>query len=164
MPTIDAEIRSKTAAFADDIAALVRRAALEAVQTALGTTGAVAPVVTARRGRPSRRAAQAATAAARKSASARAVPSRGRALGHVGGRKPAARKRAPGEKRPPAELVKLTDKLGDYIKSHPGHRMEAIGKALGVPTRELNLPVKKLLAGKKIRVQGHKRATEYFPA
>jgi hypothetical protein len=42
--------------------------------------------------------------------------------------------------------------------------MEAIAKALATPTRDLNLPVKKLLAGKKIRVQGHKRATEYFPA
>jgi hypothetical protein len=41
--------------------------------------------------------------------------------------------------------------------------MEAIGKALGLPTRELNLPIKKLLAGKKIRSEGHKRATEYFP-
>jgi hypothetical protein len=41
--------------------------------------------------------------------------------------------------------------------------MEAIGKALGTPTRELNLPIKKLLAGKKIRSQGHKRATEYYP-
>jgi hypothetical protein len=32
-----------------------------------------------------------------------------------------------------------------------------------VPTRELNLPVKKLLAAKRIRTEGHKRATEYFP-
>ena len=42
--------------------------------------------------------------------------------------------------------------------------MEAIGKALGTPTKDLNLPVKKLLAAKKIRVEGQKRATEYFPA
>jgi hypothetical protein len=42
--------------------------------------------------------------------------------------------------------------------------MEAIGKALGVPTRELNLPIKKLLAAKRVKTQGHKRATEYFPA
>jgi hypothetical protein len=42
--------------------------------------------------------------------------------------------------------------------------MEAIGKALGAPTKDLNLPIKKLLASKKIRSEGHKRATEYFPA
>jgi hypothetical protein len=41
--------------------------------------------------------------------------------------------------------------------------MEAIGKALGKPTRELNLPIKKLLSAKRIRSEGHKRATEYFP-
>jgi predicted transcriptional regulator len=74
-----------------------------------------------------------------------------------------AAQRAPGEKRPPAELAKLTERLGEYIKSNPGRRMEAIGKAIGMPTRELNLPIKKLLAAKKIRSEGHKRATEYFP-
>ena len=42
--------------------------------------------------------------------------------------------------------------------------MEAIGKALGTPTKELNLPVKKLLSAKRIRTKGEKRATEYFPA
>jgi hypothetical protein len=41
--------------------------------------------------------------------------------------------------------------------------MEVITKALGTPTRDLNLPIKKLLAAKKIRAEGHKRATEYFP-
>jgi hypothetical protein len=80
------------------------------------------------------------------------------------GSRKAAPRRAAGEKRPPAELAKLTEKLGDYIKAHPGERMETIGKALGVPTRELNLPVKKLLAAKRIRTEGHKRATEYFAA
>jgi hypothetical protein len=42
--------------------------------------------------------------------------------------------------------------------------MEALSKALSTPTRELNLPIKKLIAGKRIRYEGHKRATEYFPA
>jgi hypothetical protein len=162
MPTIDDEIRSKTAAFATDIAALVRRAALEAVASALGTAKAAAPpkVAAPARARPAKRVA-AAPVAARKPA--RAAPSRASASASTS-RKPASAKRAPGEKRPPAELAKLTERLGEYIKAHPGLRMEAIGKALGTPTRELNLPVKKLLAAKKIRVQGHKRATEYFPA
>jgi hypothetical protein len=34
----------------------------------------------------------------------------------------------------------------------------------GASTKDLTLPVKKLLSGKKIRTQGEKRATEYFPA
>jgi hypothetical protein len=81
----------------------------------------------------------------------------------VAGSRKVASKRAPGEKRPPAEVAKLTDGLGDYIKANPGQRMEIIGKALGVTTRELNLPIKKLLAAKRIRSEGQKRATEYFP-
>jgi hypothetical protein len=32
--------------------------------------------------------------------------------------------------------------------------MEAIGKAIGTPTRDLNLSVKKLLATEKIRTRG----------
>jgi hypothetical protein len=79
-------------------------------------------------------------------------------------RRGASAARPAGAKRPPAELAKLTDRLGDYIRSNPGQRMEAIGKAMGKPTRELNLPIKKLLAAKKIRSEGHKRATEYFPS
>ena len=42
--------------------------------------------------------------------------------------------------------------------------MEALGKALGVATKDLTIPVKKLLASKRIRTHGEKRATEYFPA
>jgi hypothetical protein len=76
----------------------------------------------------------------------------------------AAPKRVSGEKRPPAELAKLTEKLGEYIKAHPGLRIEPIGKALSTPTKELNLPIKKLLAAKTIRSVGQKRATEYFSA
>ena len=69
-------------------------------------------------------------------------------------RKPAAVQRPLGAKRPPAELAKLVDRLGAHIKGNPGQRMEAIGKALGTPTKELNLPIKKLLAAKKIRSEG----------
>jgi hypothetical protein len=161
MPNIEDEIRSKTEAFAADLAVLVRRAALEAAASALG--GAAPPGVPAKvaakrgRGRP-RKVAAAAPVVRAAARTGRSVPA-SRAAG-----KKLTRERAPGEKRPPAELAKLTEKLGDYIKAHPGLRMEAIGKALGAPTRELNLPIKKLLAAKKIRSEGHKRATEYFPS
>jgi hypothetical protein len=156
--TIDDEIRTMTETFAQDLAVLVRRAALEAAAAALGGGTAVAPPAPAAprgRGRPRRAAAPARPTRG-------AAPPRAAKAAPVVSRK--AAKRAPGEKRPPQELAKLTEKLGDYIKSHAGERMEAIGKALGVPTRELNLPVKKLLAAKKIRTEGHKRATEYYPA
>ena len=138
--------------FAANISAVVRRKAIEAVATALGNGGAVTRIkLTEHAGRTSAAAAP----------GVKAVPSAKAAVSKAATRKAP---RAPGAKRPPGELVKLTEKLGAYIQANPGARMEAIAKALSTPTRDLNLPVKKLLAAKKIRVQGHKRATEYFPA
>ncbi len=82
------------------------------------------------------------------------------------GRRPAApapsARRVKGAKRDPKMLAALTDRLGDYIKKKPGQRIEQIGKALGTPTKDLALPVKKLLAAKKISTKGQKRATTYF--
>jgi hypothetical protein len=68
-----------------------------------------------------------------------------------------------GAKRPPGEISKLTARLLEYVKAHKGERVEQIAKGMGVSTRELNLPVKKLIATKAIRTKGHKRATQYFP-
>lgn len=76
---------------------------------------------------------------------------------------PASRRLAKGAKRPPDEIVNLTAQLLDYVKGHKGERIEQIAKGMGVSTRELNLPVKKLIAGKSIRTRGQKRATQYFP-
>ena len=172
MPTsVEDEIRSKTQAFAKDLAVLVRQAALEAAAAALGggapmATGTVPVQVGAKRGRgrPRKAAAPAPAPTARPvSKAAQVAPaSKPAPAARAAVSRKAPPKRAPGEKRPPGELAKLTDKLGDFIKSHPGQRMEAIGKALGTPTKELNLPIKKLLAAKKIRSEGQKRATEYF--
>jgi hypothetical protein len=45
---------------------------------------------------------------------------------------------------------------------HPGERIEQIAKGLGAPSKELQLPTRKLLDDKKIRKKGQKRATTYF--
>jgi hypothetical protein len=71
--------------------------------------------------------------------------------------------RAKGAKRPPGEIAKLVGKLRDYVKAHPGERIEQIAKGMGVSTRELNLPAKKLLSQKLLKTRGEKRATKYFP-
>src|SRR5688572_18906212 len=66
---------------------------------------------------------------------------RGRGAGAGAG----ARRSLPkGAKRPPGEISKLTTRLLDYVKGHKGERIEQIAKGMGVSTRELNLPVKKL--------------------
>lgn len=67
-----------------------------------------------------------------------------------------------GAKRSPEALQELTDDLYGHIKKHPGQRIEQIGVAMDVSTKSLNLPVKKLLADKKVATKGVKRATTYF--
>jgi hypothetical protein len=70
--------------------------------------------------------------------------------------------RQKGAKRTPEELENLVKKLHSYLAKHPGQRIEQISKALEVPTKELSLPVKRLLTEKKIASKGQKRATTYF--
>lgn len=76
--------------------------------------------------------------------------------------RPAAARRSKGAKRSPEELEALTKQLLAAIKKTPGQRIEHIGKAIGMATKELALPVKKLIAEKKISTKGQRRATTYF--
>jgi len=70
--------------------------------------------------------------------------------------------RSKGAKRAPQEIAKLVGRLRDYVKAHPGQRIEQIAKGMGTSTRELNLPAKKLLVQKVLKTRGEKRATKYF--
>jgi hypothetical protein len=56
----------------------------------------------------------------------------------------------------------LTESLYKAIKSGPGRRIEQIGETLGVPTKDLALPAKKLISEKRVKTKGVKRATTYF--
>jgi hypothetical protein len=138
MPTVNDQIRDRVEAFAAELTELIRAAAMETVASALGE-GAVGG------GRGRGRGRRAAVAVR---------------LGRRGAR---AITREKGAKRAPQEIEKLTAKLGDYVKSNPGQRIEQIAKGMGTSTKELNLPVKKLIAGKAIKTRGQKRATQYFP-
>ena len=91
-----------------------------------------------------------APAAATRGAAPRSAP---RAAKAAGGR----------NRRASDQIVKVAARLHDHIKSHPGQGMEQITKALGTTTKNLRLPVRKLLDAKKIKVTGQKRATKYFP-
>jgi len=72
-------------------------------------------------------------------------------------------KRAKGGKRTAEELDQLTSALLAHVKRHPGLRIEQIGQALELTTKDLALPAKKLIAEKKISTKGQRRATTYFP-
>jgi hypothetical protein len=71
-------------------------------------------------------------------------------------------RREKGQKRDPQEIERLTSRLLDFIKNNAGQRIEQIAAGMGTVTKELNLPVKKLIAQKSLKTKGQKRATQYF--
>jgi hypothetical protein len=93
-----------------------------------------------------------------------ALNSIGAALSGTPKLKGAARRVPPpakGQKRSPEALEQLTSDLRGYIAKNPGQRIEQIGKGMGVATKELALPARKLIAAGQVRTKGQKRATTY---
>jgi DNA-binding NtrC family response regulator len=155
------EIKVRVEAFVDELSALVRRAALEAVEQALGSKGVEATAPARKPGRPRKVAAAPAPVVEEKKAPGRP---RGRpAKSASAAAASAAAKRRAGEKRSPALLAQVTEQVFNHVKSNAGQGVEQIAKALGTSTKELTLPIRKLLADKKITSKGQKRATRYFP-
>ena len=136
MSSVEKQIRASIDSFVSELNALVRQAAVDAVKEALGANSET----------PRRNAGRISKAAA--------VDSKAR------GRVARRRRRL---KRSPRILAKLEHTLLSEISKNPGQRIESIGKKLGVPTKDLNLPIKKLIEAKKIKKRGEKRATEYLP-
>ncbi len=68
-----------------------------------------------------------------------------------------------GAKRTAADLEVLSEKFASFVKANPGLRIEQINKELGTATKELALPIRKLIADRMIVAKGHKRSTTYFP-
>ena len=69
-----------------------------------------------------------------------------------------------GGKRTADEIAQMADAFLAYVTANPGQRMEHIARELGLATPELTVPVRKLLTDSKLRVEGQKRATQYYPA
>ncbi|MCA9639779.1 MAG: hypothetical protein H6718_05250 [Polyangiaceae bacterium] len=125
-------IRARVETFVADLTDLIHQAILENVQAALGQALPSAP---RRPGRPKGSASTAAPAARR------------------------AKKR--GGKRTAAELADMADKLVGFVEKNPGSSIEEIGRGIAIPTKELALPVKKLLREGRLKKKGQKRATRY---
>jgi hypothetical protein len=135
MNPLNKEIRDRIELFAEELAELIRQAAVESVQEALGqkTSGRTAPRKKARRaaaGRPKKKAA--------------------------------ARKSSGRVRRSPEQLQALCSKIASYVNSHPGKGVEAIGAALGLATSEMQRPVAVLLETKKLKKKGKLRGTTYY--
>ncbi|MCC6217326.1 MAG: DNA-binding protein [Polyangiaceae bacterium] len=135
MSDINQRIQEKVEAFVEDLSALVRRAAVQAVEASLGV---VAEKVAA----PSPRSRKASAA----------KPQRKKAAAVVG------------QKRPPEEIAQTLDNVLAYVTENPGVGVEQIAAALGTKTRLLTLPIRKLLESGALTRDGEKRATKYSPA
>jgi len=120
--------------FVAQVTELARRAALETLESAFG-------------GKAGRAGSAPAVVAVAPPAVARAGRPRG-------GR---------GAKRSPADLEALSEKFAAFVKANPGLRIEQINKELGTTTKDLALPIRKLISEGMIKAKGKKRSTTYFP-
>jgi hypothetical protein len=72
--------------------------------------------------------------------------------------------RAAGNKRSPAEMAEVARLIVALVKTTgaEGLGVENIGTKLNMLTKDLALPIRKLLGEKMLKSKGQKRATRYF--
>jgi hypothetical protein len=80
----------------------------------------------------------------------------------LGKRTSSDRSRRSGAKRSSNELDRLAHSFQTYVVKHPGMRIEQINKELGTTTKDLALPIRKLISDGAIKTKGEKRSTTYF--
>ncbi len=136
--TIDSAVRARIDAFTTDLSTMVKQAALDAVHQALGG-GTVATVAAPAKRGPGRPAKS-------------GTPSPIVAPKRTG-------KRA---KRTPEDLAKMGEAVVAYVAKNPGQSVEQIGKALGASTKDLALPIIRMIEAKKLKTTGQKHGTRYF--
>jgi len=68
-----------------------------------------------------------------------------------------------GAKRSSADLEALSERFASFVSSNPGLRIEQINKQLGTTTKDLALPIRKLISEGRVKAKGQKRSTTYFP-
>ena len=80
-----------------------------------------------------------------------------------GGAVAVGRPRGRGAKRTSDELDQLAEAFVSFVRNNPGLRIEQINKQLGSSTKDLALPIRKLIADGTVNTKGKKRSTTYFP-
>jgi len=139
---IDKEIRARIDTFISELSQLVKDAALEAVQDALG--GNSTSKTPARRSNATTSHSTAGT------------------TGAVSSARQAAKRRGRRHRRTAADLHQMAGRIFDHVKSNPGQRMEEISSALGELTYDLRRPLQQLKIEKAFKTTGQKRATQYY--
>ncbi len=71
--------------------------------------------------------------------------------------------RAKGGKRAADELQNSATKVQAFINENPGLRIGQINAALGTTTKDLALPLRKLVGAGMVKTEGTRRGTQYFP-
>ena len=151
MPTFQQQIEQLTATFTSDLARLMKASIVESVTNAVAAVPApaavkvTASVVSVARSRSAKRKAVRTTPVPRLA-------------------KESAPKAGTGKKRSPAAIARTSATLLAQITTHPGLRIAQIAKALKTSTKNLKLPVRRLIAQAKIKTKGIKRARTYSPA
>lgn len=67
-------------------------------------------------------------------------------------------------RRSPEDVARAVAAIEAHLAAHPGQSLEEIAKALGVPSKDLQAPIARLLSAKSISKKGQTRATKYFVA
>ena len=83
-------------------------------------------------------------------------------IGSTGSTSRSASRDGRGAKRSAEDLAHLEEQVVAFVTKHPGLRIEQINEQLGTDTKSLALPIRKLIATKKLKTQGTRRATKYF--
>lgn len=130
---VEARLQQEIEAFAANVTAILQDAVAQSVTEVLGPASA-------RRAGPS-------------PASTRKVAKKA-----AGGK---AKRKGKRIRRTEKDLERIASKLLTQVKRREEQSMEEIGKALGMTTAQLALPVKMLLDEKRIKKKGHRRATRY---
>jgi hypothetical protein len=133
MSDFQTEMNRVVQGFVAQITELARRAAIDTLESAFGGRGG--------RGAPA-------------AAAAIAAVNFGRVGRPRGGR---------GAKRTSADLEALSERFASFVKANPGLRIEQINKQLGTTTKDLALPIRKLISENVVKAKGQKRSTTYFP-
>jgi len=132
------EMNHAVQGFVAQIAELARRAALDTLESAFGSRGGGG------------------------GSGGRNGGGRAALVALTGGARAGRPRGGRGAKRTAADLEMLSEKFASYVKANPGLRIEQINKELGTTTKDLALPIRKLIADGKVTAKGQKRSTTYF--